>query len=286
MNAGPRLRAAWRGRPAPSPAGAPASAAVRPEGRLEAAAWRLCNLVQFAFTLAWTAAWICLALLLRPLSGREARLPLRMAARCWAPGLLRGAGARLEVEGAARVDWSRPCLLVANHASVIDVCALFRAVPVPLRFLLKDEMKRVPFVGWYARATGMLFIVRDSARAGALMRREAAAMLARGQVLCLFPEGTRSRDGTVAPFKGGSLQAAIDAGVPVVPVAVEGAGRVLPVQGFFQVRPGPIRVGFGEPLAVREDGAPVPRQVLADRARTRIVGMLEAWRRKDATCGS
>ena len=111
-------------------------------------------------------------------------------------------------------------------------------------------------------------------------------MLARGQVLCLFPEGTRSRDGTVAPFKGGSLQAAIDAGVPVVPVAVQGAGRVLPVQGFFRVRPGRIRVGFGEPLAVREDGAAVPRQVLADRARTRIVGMLEAWRRKDATCGS
>ena len=240
-------------------------------------AWRLYNLLQFAFTLAWTAGWITLALALRPFSGPQARLPLRMASRCWAPGLLFGAGARLRVEGGERVDWSRPCLFVANHQSVIDICALFRAIPVPLRFLLKEEMKRVPFVGWYARATGMLFIVRENARAGALFRRQAAALLAGGQSLCLFPEGTRSRDGQVAPFKGGSLQAAIDAGVQVVPVALQGAGDVLPVEGFFRVRPGTIRVGFGRPLPVREDGVPVPRQVLADRARDEVLAMLRAW---------
>ncbi len=240
------------------------------------ALWRVHNLLGFGFTLVWTAGWILLALALRPFSGPQAKLPLRMAARCWAPALLHGAGARLRVEGGERVDWSRPCLLVANHQSVIDICALFRAVPVPLRFLLKEEMKRVPFVGWYARATGMLFIVRDSVRAGAMFRRQAAALLAGGQHLCLFPEGTRSRDGSVGPFKGGSLQAAIDAGVPVVPVALQGAGKVLPADGF-RVRPGTIRVAFGTPLAVREDGVPVPRQVLADRARAQVVAMLQAW---------
>lgn len=239
--------------------------------------WRLYNVLQFAFTLAWTAGWITLALMLRPLSGAQARLPLRMASRCWAPGLLWGAGARLEVEGLERVDWSQPCLFVANHQSVIDICALFRAIPVPLRFLLKEEMKRVPFVGWYARATGMLFIVRDNARAGALFRRDAAALLAGGQSLCLFPEGTRSRSGEVAPFKAGSLQAAIDAGVPVVPVALQGAGRVLPVDGFFRVRPGTIRLGFGTPLPVRVDGVPVTRQALAERSRAEVLALLRAW---------
>ena len=120
---------------------------------------------------------------------------------------------------------------MANHQSVIDICALFRAVPVPLRFLLKQEMRRVPFVGWYAWATGMLFIVRDDRRAGPQLRREAAALLASGHSLCLFPEGTRSRDGEMADFKAGSLQAAIDAGVDVLPVALHGAGRVLPATG-------------------------------------------------------
>ena len=252
-------------------------AGAMPAPRGDGLAWRVWNTVQFAFTLAWTAGWITLALLVRPFSGPGARLPLRMAARCWAPGLLWGAGARLQVEGRERIDFSRPCLFVANHQSVIDICALFRAIPVPLRFLLKQEMKRVPFVGWYACATGMLFIVRDSARAGALFRRQAAARLADGQSLCLCPEGTRSRDGTMGPFKAGSLQSAIDAGVDVVPVALHGAGRVLPVDGFFRVRPGTIRVGFGVPLRTRVDGRPVSRQMLAEQAQARVQAILDGW---------
>ena len=252
-------------------------AGALPGTRDDGLAWRAWNALQFAFTLAWTAGWITLALLVRPLSGPGARLPLRMAARCWAPGLLWGAGARLRIEGRERVDFSRPSLYVANHQSVIDICALFRAIPVPLRFLLKQEMKRVPFVGWYACATGMLFIVRDSARAGALFRRQAAALLAEGQSLCLFPEGTRSRDGTMGPFKAGSLQSAIDAGVDVVPVAIHGAGRVLPVDGFFRVRPDTIRVGFGAPLPTRVDGRPVSRQELAGQAQARVQAILDGW---------
>jgi len=244
------------------------------ESALQRLAWGVHNVLGFAFTLAWTAGWISLALLVLGLTRRRA-LALRMAARCWAPGLLTGAGARLVVEGAERVDWSRPHLLVANHQSVIDICALFRAVPVPLHFLLKQEMTRVPFVGWYARACGMLFIERDNARAGARMRREAAALLRAGHTLCLFPEGTRSRTGVVAPFKGGAFQGAIDAGVEVLPVAISGAGAVLP-PGGFRVRAGTIRVRFGTPLptAGTAQGA-AARQALADAAHAAVVRLLD-----------
>jgi len=268
--------------PHEAPAAAPDIGVAAPAGdlaevRRDGLSWRIWNALQFAFTLAWTAGWITLALLVRPGSGPRARLPLRMAARCWAPGLLWGAGARLQIQGQERIDWTRPCLFVANHQSVIDICALFRAIPVPLRFLLKDEMRRVPFVGWYACATGMLFIVRDNARAGAVFRRQAAALLADGHSLCLFPEGTRSRSGAMAPFKPGALQSAIDAGVDVVPVALHGAGRVLPVDGLFRVRPGTIRVGFGAPLPTRVDGRPVARQALAEAAQARVQTMLDGW---------
>lgn len=238
-------------------------------------AWSALNALQLAFTLTWTAGWISLALLLRAL-GTAPEVVLRMAARCWAPGLVRGAGARLVVEGGRDIDWSRPHLLVSNHQSVIDICVLYMAVPAPLRFLLKDEMLKVPFVNWYAKATGMLFLDRDSRRAGALVRRQAAALLGRGQNLCLFPEGTRSRSGALAPFKAGLLQAAIDAGVPVVPVAIDGCGKVLPAQGLFRVRPGAIRVRIGAPIPVRDEaGVLLDRQTLTQRAHASVRSLLE-----------
>ena len=236
-------------------------------------AWAAHNAVGFAFTLLWTAGWISLALIVLGLTGRR-DIALRMAARCWAPALLAGAGAKLEVEGADAIDWSQPCLLVCNHQSVIDICALFRAVPVPLHFLLKQEMTRVPFVGWYARACGMLFIERDNPRAGPRLRREAAALLCEGGTLCLFPEGTRSRTGAVSPFKGGAFQSAIDAGVPVLPVAIDGAGAVLPPDGF-RVRAGVIRVRFGTPLDTAGAGGASGRQALADAAHAAEVALLQ-----------
>lgn len=233
--------------------------------------WAAFNALQLMFTLAWTAGWISLASLVR-LVTRGQHWPLRMASRCWAPGLLGGAGARLEIEGADAIDWSRPMVLVANHQSVIDACALFRAVPAPLRFVLKQEMARMPFVGWYARQMGMLFIERGSARSSPQRLREAVALVRGGAILCAFPEGTRSRDGNVAPFKGGLFQVAIAAGAPVVPVALQGSGAVLPTAGF-RVRPGTIRVRFGTPIAT--DGlAAGDRNALARQAREAVIELM------------
>jgi 1-acyl-sn-glycerol-3-phosphate acyltransferase len=247
---------------------------------LQQGAWLAFNALQLAFTLLWTAGWICLALLVR-LMGAQ-RVPLRMAARCWAPGLLGGAGARLQVDGLEHVDWSQPLVLVANHQSIIDVCALFRAVPTPLRFVLKQEMTRVPFVGWYARRMGMVFIERGTARSSPQRLREAVQLVRGGAQLCGFPEGTRSRDGSVGPFKAGVLQVAIAAGVPVVPVAITGSGAVLPAAGF-QVRPGTIKVRFGTPIVTtglhNED-----RNALARRARDAVIDLLHPPRAAGTRC--
>lgn len=233
-------------------------------------AWTAINGLQLGFTMGWTVALTPVAALVRIVT-RGQRWPLRLASRVWAPGLLHGAGVRLVVEGADKVDWSRPHVLVANHESMIDICALFRAVPVPLRFMLKQELAKVPVIGWFARQMGMVFIERGVSRSAPQRLREAVSRVQRGATLVAFPEGTRGR-GAVGAFKGGAFQVAIAAGVPVVPVSIEGSGAVLPTAGF-RVRPGTIRVRFGTPLPT-EGLAESDRSALAHRARDAVVALL------------
>lgn len=234
--------------------------------------WAGLNALQAVFTMLVTVAGFAPALLLGLVFGP--RLPLRMAAWYWSPLLFLGAGVRLRVEGADRVDWSRPQVLVANHASMMDIPALFRAVPVPLRFVLKREIANIPFVGWYARSMGMVFIDRGNARDAKRRLGAAARMLRGAATFAAFPEGTRSKDGAVGTFKGGALQLALEAGVPVVPVAIAGAGRVLPPSGFA-VRPGEIVIRFGDPIEATGTTAQ-DRNALAQRARDAVVALLHA----------
>ncbi|RFF27517.1 MULTISPECIES: lysophospholipid acyltransferase family protein [unclassified Wenzhouxiangella] len=237
--------------------------------------WWPINAVQLVFTLLWSAGCITLALLVWLVFGSE-RIPLRMAAWLWAPGLILGAGARLKVSGLENVDFSKPHMLVANHQSMIEICALFMAVPVPLRFMLKASLGRVPFLGWYTRAMGMILLQRGNSAAVTAQLEHAAGLLRDGHSLAAFPEGTRSRDGGVRAFKAGAFQAAIEAGVPILPVAIEGSGRVMP-PGGFSIRPGTIRLAFGQPIATDGLGA-ADRRALARRAQ---VAVSESKRRID-----
>lgn len=208
--------------------------------------WGLVNIVQLVFTLLWSAWWISTALLVL-LVTRSRSLALAMARRVWAPVLLRGAFARVEVEGAAGLDWGQAYLIAANHQSFIDIPALFVALPVPLRFVVKRELAAVPFLGWYISAMGMVFLDRGARRGAVESLRRSVEILRGGSSVVCFPEGTRSRDGSIRPFKSGALAMAIEAGAPVLPVAITGTGRVLPPEGF-RVRPGTIRVCCGRPI--------------------------------------
>lgn len=209
--------------------------------------WLVVNAIQLLYTALWTSACISIALLAW-LATRRPSLSLAMARRVWAPGILHPAGARLEVEGLADLDWSQAYLFAANHQSMIDIAALFRALPVPLRFVVKHELSAMPFVGWYVAAMGMVPIDRGASHRAVASMRRATEILREGHSVVCFPEGTRSRDGTIRPFKTAAFAMAIDAGAQVVPVAILGAGKVLPPEGF-RVRPGTIRILLGKPIA-------------------------------------
>jgi 1-acyl-sn-glycerol-3-phosphate acyltransferase len=235
---------------------------------LPALGWAVINTFQAIYVALWSALWISIALAVSALTWRRGPA-LALARRVWAPGVL-ACAVRLKVVGRDRVDASRPYLFVANHQSWVDIPALFAALPVPLLFMAKRELARIPFLGWYIQAMGMVFIERGARTAGAASVGHAAERLEQGWSVLSFPEGTRSRDGRVQRFKSAGFAAAIEAGVPVVPVALEGAGRIIP-PGGFRVRFGTVRVHVGEPILTagltRDDRADLARraeQAVAD----------------------
>jgi 1-acyl-sn-glycerol-3-phosphate acyltransferase len=172
------------------------------------------------------------------------------ARRLWAPILLWVAGARLEVEGVEHLDPHRPTLYASNHQSTIDIPVLFVALAVDLRFIAKEQLRWVPLIGWYIQMAGHILIDRSNrARAIASLDRAAEEIGRRRISLIVFPEGTRSADGRILPFKRGSFGLALKAGIPVVPVTLEGSARVMPRRSWH-VRPGLIRVRIGAPLDV------------------------------------
>jgi len=211
-----------------------------------------------------------LALLIHLVTRRH-ELPLAMAHRIWAPVALRMMGARLEVVGLQDLDLSQPYLLVANHTSQLDIPVLFAALPIPLRFLAKEELRRIPLVGRFITAMGMVFIDRGQSAAARRSIDRLAESLAAGMSLMAFPEGTRSRDGELREFKTGAFVAAIKSGVSVVPIYIRGAATILPA-GALEVCPGRVRVAIG-PAIRSEDHSMEDRRLFADLVRLRMMDL-------------
>ena len=174
------------------------------------------------------------------------------ARRLWAPTLLWVAGTRVEVQGAEYVDPRRPTLYASNHQSSIDIPVLFLALPVNLRFIAKEQLRWVPLVGWYLQMAGHILIDRSNrTRAIASLDRAAVEIARRKISLIVFPEGTRSPDGRILPFKHGSFGLALKARIPVVPVTLEGSCDVMPRRSW-RIRPGLIKVRLGAPVEVAD----------------------------------
>jgi 1-acyl-sn-glycerol-3-phosphate acyltransferase len=184
-------------------------------------------------------------------------------ARTWSRLILATTGVRVEVEGLERLTPGGTYVFVANHQSIYDIPILFWSLPFQLRIIAKESLGRFPFIGWHLRRTGHMLV--DRRRPDRLGILDWAAQLTRnGLSLFVFPEGTRSRDGRVGPFKGGSFKLALEAGLTVVPVSVVGSRHVM-LKGRLATYPGRVRLVIHEPI---ETGAArVDRKTLAERVR-------------------
>ncbi|HZS48782.1 MAG TPA: lysophospholipid acyltransferase family protein [Blastocatellia bacterium] len=159
----------------------------------------------------------------------------------------RAVGVRFEVKGAEHLDPKKSYMIVANHQSIMDIPALFNYLPGKLGFLGKKEVRNVPILGVGAEQMGMIFIDRknrEQARKGTEKIKE---RLRQGMSFIVFPEGTRSDDGRLLPFKKGAFHIAYDVGASVVPVTIKNAYQIMPKRGC-RVFPGVIHVYVHPPV--------------------------------------
>lgn len=211
-----------------------------------------------------------LALLLDPGRGRASHA----VARGWGWAMLWAAGARLVVTHPERFRGDVARVLVANHASYLDIPALFAAFPGQLRFVARHTLIWLPFAGWYIRLAGHFSIDRDDPRqALALADRMADQMRRHGKCPLVFPEGTRSRDGRLAALKPGAFHLPVMLGAEVQPIAVLGSNAILPKGAWVPRAGGTIEVAAGVPIPTAGLEGSAGRKVLAERARAALLDL-------------
>lgn len=165
----------------------------------------------------------------------------------WSHVWFRMGNVEFTIEG-AQLDPSRNYVIVSNHQSNFDIMANFLAVPVPIRFMAKKELYRFPILGSALKSTGMVKVDRGRRDANILaqLNAQANANLKAATSLMVYPEGTRSKTGELAPFKRGAFAIAINEQMPLVVVTVAGSYKAWPPRSV--VRGGPIVARVHEPI--------------------------------------
>ena len=186
-------------------------------------------------------------------------------ARAWSWLILKTTGVRVEVEGLERVVRGTTYVFVSNHQSIYDIPVIFASLPYQLRIISKASLARFPVLGWHLRRGGHLFVDRRRPDRAGILRRW-RALVSEGLSLLIFAEGTRSWEGRVARFKAGSFLLAIEAGLPIVPLAVIGTRQVMP-KGRLRTEPASVRLIVHDPIHPPPIAAPTTRdaKALADR---------------------
>jgi 1-acyl-sn-glycerol-3-phosphate acyltransferase len=177
---------------------------------------------------------------------------------------------RSRVEGRGKLPWRGPAVIVANHLSLLDILVLYGLFR-PFKWVAKDELFRVPFVGWNMWLNDCVPVKRGARESVRRMMDRCRRHLDRGTPMLIFPEGTRSRDGRLQAFKDGAFHLAFEARCPVYPVVVTGTGDALPKHGLVLRRRMVARARVLDPVDPAAFGS---AEELRDAVRARFVGAL------------
>jgi 1-acyl-sn-glycerol-3-phosphate acyltransferase len=174
---------------------------------------------------------------------------IHRVANIWAKMLLAIANTKVEIIGAENVLMGKPQIFMANHQSDFDILIVLAHLQGQFRWIVKKELFQIPLFGRAMQSAGYIEIDRED-RERAIMSIDRAAMKIReGKSVMSFPEGTRSKDGKIKPFKQGMFYLAIKSGVPIVPISIIGAGEIMPRRSLH-IRPGRITMVIDKPIDV------------------------------------
>jgi 1-acyl-sn-glycerol-3-phosphate acyltransferase len=190
-------------------------------------------------------------------------------ARAWSWAILKTTKVNVSIEGLERLTPGTTYIFVANHQSHYDTPVVFSSLPYQLRIIAKESLAGFPVLGWHLKRGGHLFVDRRNPDQGGILARW-RQLVSQGVSLIIYAEGTRSPDGRVARFKAGSFLLAIQAGLPVVPLAVVGTRRVMP-KGRLQTEPGDVRLIVHDPIPAPAIDRPTVRDARDLAARTHAI---------------
>lgn len=183
-------------------------------------------------------------------------------------------GIRVTIIGTENIVGDSPGLLVGNHQSMLDIPLMLFAKSGDVRFFAKNSLFRIPIFGGLLNRYGFIAVDRSNARAAAASIEYGLQRLAQNPIsIVVFPEGTRTGDGRLLPFRRGAMKICLRARMPVVPFVIEGAYRLNPRHGIA-VRPGEVRITFLRAIGV-DEVATMGSVELHDRVRSALLSVLD-----------
>lgn len=231
-------------------------------------AWLVLPPFGFAATIFWGSSAVVLAKLLHPNVGFH-------CGTAWAWMLCRANFTRVRLRGRERADPRQSYVIMSNHQSHFDVLAFYSSWGRQFRWVMKEELRKTPGLGWGCAAVGHIFIDRSDREKAIASLNAARPMLTDGVSVMFFPEGTRSDDGRLQPFKKGGFMMALDLDLPILPVTIRGSRHVL-VGKKLRLLPGLIRIQIHDPIEVSPYGHEKRDQLMQD-VRTVIASKLSPW---------
>jgi 1-acyl-sn-glycerol-3-phosphate acyltransferase len=204
-----------------------------------------------------------LCILCYPLNSRSGRLNHRIAG-LWGKVALWANRVKIRVEGLENVPGEGPYIFMSNHQGSYDIFALLGFLPFQFKYVAKKELFSIPILGQAMKTTGYISIDREGTRETVKAMNEAAGRIRDGMSVLIFPEGSRSPDGSIQPFKKGGFTLAIKSQVPIVPVAIAGSDKIIP-KGKMRIHPGSISLRLDRPVETKgrtmKDREPLMNQI-------------------------